>query len=140
MSDWSSDVCSSDLTHHAARAAALAIADRVCEMIRAQEIRGRRISHRAVRVSRDSAIGNLADGNQRQRIAVRVAIIGENIDGDGRVLRLSRSVIVGDRRAIGRGEKEVQAVRHRRLVVRPLEISVICLAVDVAYPDRGADA
>src|SRR5207249_7232767 len=67
------------------------------------------------------------------------SVVGQNVDGDRRVLGSSSGVIGGQRGMVGQTEKKIQPVGNDGLIVGPLQVPAIGLAAEVPDADRGAD-
>ncbi len=80
--------------------AALAVADLVVEALQAR--RDRRESHRAVRIEGHPAARRLAGREQVERIAVRVAVVLQDRDAEGRTLGGGRADVRRLRGPVGR--------------------------------------
>ena len=102
--------------HRARGVLAGAVADDVAEAVGGGlaggeiiEHRARIVGHRAVGVDRDHALGRrgvaveMHDVEQRQGLALGVAVVGQHLDGDGGVLGGGGAVGGGHRRRRGRG-------------------------------------
>ena len=84
------------------RGAAFAVADLVGNRVGAVKIGIRRIGDRAVGIDDHGAVGR-GCGHHGQRIAVRIDIVRQHADGDGRIFVRARRVVGGGRHRIGDG-------------------------------------
>jgi len=100
----------------------VAVRNRVVEKVNADEAGGWRIDHvqdavvvGVINLSRAVGRADIADG---QGIAVHIAVIGEDIDGDSSAVSRRRRVVEGYRRVVdridGEGEGRFGAPRLRR--------------------------
>ena len=102
------------------RCAALAVADRIRDRISAVEIGARCIDNRPVGIDDNRAIRCTCRRNG-QRIAIGIAVIGQNRNRDGRILIGPRNIVDRNRRVIdctdgddhGSGRKTAIAVADR---------------------------
>ena len=96
--------------HRRARAAAVAIADRVAEAVRAAVVRRRRIGDGAAGIADGRAVRRQADTAHRERVAVRIAVVGEHGDRQRGVFRGRPGIGDRDRLIVDRRHGD----RHRR--------------------------
>ena len=94
------------------RRAAVAVGNAVGELIDARVARRRRVGDGVIGVDRRGAVaGAVAAGDvHRQRIAVRVAVVGQHIDGHGGVLVGHRAAGLGVRSMVDRRDGDVDRV------------------------------
>ena len=76
-------------------ASAATVAGGVGEAVRAEEARGRRVGHRLVGVDHRRPMAWRGHRGDAQEVSVRVAVVGEDVDRDRRVLVRRGAVIVG---------------------------------------------
>ncbi len=98
--------------------AALPVGHRVAEAVGAGVAGLRRVGHRAVGVDRDRAVLRPVGRGHRQRVAVRVGVVGQHLDH-------RRGVLVQRRRVVRRHRRRVRAGIAAGLAVRAA--AVACL-------------
>ena len=79
---------------------ALPVANPIREAVRAPEIRIRGIRHRPVGIDHDHPVAPLGNADHRDRIVVRIAIVGQHGEGDRRVLVSNRRIVRSIRRPV----------------------------------------
>ena len=100
--------------HRGRGSATAAVGDRVGEGVRARVAGVRCVGDRAAGAQADRAVGGRTDSVDRDEVAVRVGVVGQQRDRDGLVRVRGARVVDGDRRPVhlgGRGRGVVGVVR-----------------------------
>ena len=92
--------------------AAIAVGDGVGEAVGAVEVGVRGIGEGAVAVVHHGAVGALGDRGHDQRIAVGIAVVGQDCDRDRSVLVGAGAVVRGSGRIVDVGEVDGDGIRH----------------------------
>jgi hypothetical protein len=140
-------------SHLADGAAAALVGHGVGEAVRADEARGRGIGHAGIVVDCDRTMIRQGERRETQRIAVRVAVVGQQLDPYRRVVLGRGEIGLGDRRQIpvghghgdgGGGHRAMrvhdavaEAVDADEARLRPVGQGLVRQDLDAAVPGRA---
>lgn len=97
-----------------ARLATAPVAHRVGELVRAAEARGREVGDALVGGHGEAALQRQAEPDEPQRIAVRIVVVGEQIQGERGVDRGRRRIVAGRGRPVRRRDIDGDERARRR--------------------------